>query len=352
MRRIESVTKAYHSTRQKGLKKFENRTTTATIDTGEGAHVHGWGLYLQADEKENRRLYYDAFAGNYHLGSSYHVKAFGKEFIANPTDDSCMIDDWNSFNVYDFEYPDEYTDLSSAEELIVNMLLYGYSKNDIKEFCNELIENADEWGTPEILIHYTLSDIRDVVELVDVADFDCALIEPGEPEVLEDGTHSQYVSQYTVEIPDDMVFIDEYTNIPEWLSTLYVDEFRFTAKENEFGQMQTFNYNDIANEEYLNNYINKPNNFMDKEMFKNIQIKRRSLIKDLKEERKNTIKHYTLNYTGEAFYNMLSDELDGQEQASLWLSENGIDGMTYEGGRDGGCFVIYNCDKLKIVGEY
>ena len=64
MKHIYSVTKAYHSTRQKGLKKFESRTTTATIDTGEGAHVHGWGLYLQADEMENREMYLDMFTGN------------------------------------------------------------------------------------------------------------------------------------------------------------------------------------------------------------------------------------------------------------------------------------------------
>ena len=308
MKQIYSVSKAYHSTRQKGLKKFESRTTTATIDTGEGAHVHGWGLYLQSDEKENRRLYYDTFAGNYHLGSSYRVKAFGKEFIADPTEDSCMIDDWNSFNVYDFEYPDEYTDLSSAEELVVNMLLYGYSKNDIKEFCYELVENsmdADEWDTPEILIHYTLSDIRDVAELVDEADFDCALMEPEEPEVLADGTHSEYVSQYTVEIPDDMVFIDEDSPVP---SIVYVKWYEYLKTLVEYKDKIPDNPDQAWYDEHMN------------------------------------------KFDGWRFYQSVASVLGDQEKASLWLSENGIDGMTYEGGRDGGCFVIYNCDKLKIVG--
>ena len=94
MKQIYSVSKAYHSTRQKGLKKFENRTTTAKIDTGEGAHVHGWGLYLQSDEKENRRLYYDTFAGNYNSECNDKlINIWGQEFLANETQDIMSIND-------------------------------------------------------------------------------------------------------------------------------------------------------------------------------------------------------------------------------------------------------------------
>lgn len=361
MRRIESVTKAYHSTRQKGLKKFESRTTTATIDTGEGAHVHGWGLYLQSDEMANREDYYNMLGGNYN-NSKYNDKIitiWGQEFLANETEDMMFINEYESITIYDFTQYGKTPDLSSGEELLLLFLVNGIGPYTTSEFMRSEMDwlNSDlldENYETDLLTHYTIEDMEEARRLADELNDNDYMIENviPEEETLEDGTHNPNVSQYTVEIPDDMVFIDEDKYIPEWLSTLYVDEFGFTVKENEFGQIQTFNYNDIANEEYLNNYINEPNNFMDKEMFEDIQIKRRSLIEDLKEERKNTIKHYTLNYTGEAFYNMLSDELEGQEQASLWLSENGIDGMTYEGGRDHGCFVIYNCDKLKIVGEY
>ena len=102
MKRIYSVTKAYHSTKQKGLKKFESRTTTATIDTGEGAHVHGWGLYLQADEMQNREMYLKGFAGVSTRGSDYKVTIFGKTVNAYYTDDMCSINDYDSFSVYDF----------------------------------------------------------------------------------------------------------------------------------------------------------------------------------------------------------------------------------------------------------
>ena len=131
MHQLYSV-KAYHSTRQKGLKKFESRTTAATIDTGEGAHVHGWGLYLQADEMENREMYLDMFTGNaMNRHNNYLVTAWGDQYEAICSDDICDINDYNSFEVYDFSSVNGNSHLTIPGQLFLNLKVYGYSNLDI-----------------------------------------------------------------------------------------------------------------------------------------------------------------------------------------------------------------------------
>lgn len=332
MRKIESVTKAYHSTRQKGLKKFENRTTMATIDTGEGAHVHGWGLYLQADEMQNRRdYYYGNFAEDLRDVSNDKIVTIGDneyymEYYAPGAEYSNENLDYNFSKDYNSTFIDK----------IITMLIRGYSiqhiidyytkKNEYHGFVKDLLEEITNLG-------YTIKDV------------DEESIHPP----LDDGTHSEEASQYTVEIPDDMVFIDEDKTIPKWLSERYVHDFSFISNEDEYGQIKVFNCDDIMDGKYTEDVANK---FLSGELLEHVKERRKKLIKELKQKVDWHIQHYA-TYTGRAFYNAITENNDySDEKASLWLSENGIDGMTYEGGRDGGCFVIYNCDKLKIVGEY
>ena len=301
MKRIYSVTKAYHSTRQKGLKKFESRTTTATIDTGEGAHVHGWGLYLQVDEMANRESYLEPFAGAYGWGSDFEVHAWGGDFIAYYSADTCVIDDYNSFNVFDFGD----AKLSDGQELYLMLRLNGYENREISYFLNRIVEKDmnneyedDEY--PEILNHWTYDDLTETINLANDGTYDYSETPINkEPEPLPDGTHYEGASQYTVEIPDDMVFIDEDKPVPEWLFNKWA--------EMKLGRVPTDEQKDAYRE---------------------------------------------LEYSGYELYNTLKKYFKSDEKASLWLSEHGIDGMTYEGGRDNGCFVIFNCDKLKIIAEY
>lgn len=297
MRRIESVTKAYHSTRQKGLKKFENRTTTAKIDTGEGAHVHGWGLYLQANEKANKEMYYDMFAGNNYARKE--IKFLNKTYECEQTDDVMFLDDYTSLNIYDI-YP---TPISESRELFFQFLLNGYDLLSISTTCRELLEDEDSY----ILQHFNEEDIINCAEVADNTLTGEYEVNNVEPDVLEDGTHDEYVSQYTVEIPDDMYFIDEDRSIP---SNVYIRWYKYLKTLIEYKDKIPDNPSDEWYEEHIS------------------------------------------KFNGWRFYQSMTDVLGSQEKASLWLSENGVDGMTYEGGRDGGCFVIYNCDKLKIVGEY
>ena len=319
MKQIYSVTKAYHSTRQKGLKKFESRTTTAKIDTGEGAHVHGWGLYLQVDEMANREYYYDYLRENYRDESNDKaVHIWGEEFLAQETDDYMSINDTEGLTVYDiWDYETcAKPDITLGEELLMQFLLNDFGAGTAAEYLRgEIIyitddEMKDEDYETEMMIHYSIDDMKEAMRLGDELEKTGAYrIDSVVPEdmVYEDGTHDRNVSQYTVEIPDDMVFIDEDSPVP---SNVYIEWYKYLKTLIEYKDKIPDNPDQAWYDEHMN------------------------------------------KFNGWRFYQSVASVLGDQEKASLWLSENGIDGMTYEGGRDNGCFVIYNCDKLKIVGEY
>ena len=307
MKRIESVTKAYHSTRQKGLKKFESRTTIATIDTGEGAHVHGWGLYLQADEMKNRKnYYYGTFAEDVRYAGDDKVVTIGgiKYYMSY-----CL---WDYYENLDKDYCFSKNYGRVTTDNVITLLIQGHSVDDIAKHFSEYTNRNDE-ETPDYVIEllneiqklgYTIEDVDD---------------ESVNPPTLSDGTHSYEASQYTVEIPDDMVLIDDHSELN--------NECFKIALESLFEFAEQYN----SKKDYIWDLINKY-----KQAYRDCLI--------------GKTPNHGLN--GWEWYTILTNVLGSQEQASLWLSENGIDGMTYNGGRDDKCWVIYNCDKLKIIGEY
>ena len=58
------------------------------------------------------------------------------------------------------------------------------------------------------------------------------------------------------------------------------------------------------------------------------------------------------NASGRNLYNTLSEALGGDKEASLYLNEHGIKGITYEGGRDGRCFVVFDDKAVSILNTY
>lgn len=57
--------------------------------------------------------------------------------------------------------------------------------------------------------------------------------------------------------------------------------------------------------------------------------------------------------TGTDFYNALADALGGeQKDASLFLNEHGIKGLTYESNLDGRCYVVFDDNAVSIIERY
>ena len=61
--------------------------------------------------------------------------------------------------------------------------------------------------------------------------------------------------------------------------------------------------------------------------------------------------------TGRTIYNVLSKQIggsikNGQRAASEYLNSIGIKGITYEGGRDGRCFVVFDDQAISVIETY
>lgn len=55
---------------------------------------------------------------------------------------------------------------------------------------------------------------------------------------------------------------------------------------------------------------------------------------------------------GKQIYGTLTDTFGGQREASLKLNEYGVKGITYEGGTDGRCFVVFDDKAISILNKY
>lgn len=56
--------------------------------------------------------------------------------------------------------------------------------------------------------------------------------------------------------------------------------------------------------------------------------------------------------TGKEFYDTVAAEKGGQKEASEFINEHGIKGITYDGGNDGKCFVVFDDKVIRIINRY
>lgn len=55
---------------------------------------------------------------------------------------------------------------------------------------------------------------------------------------------------------------------------------------------------------------------------------------------------------GKEFYDTVAAEKGGQKEASEFINEHGIKGITYDGGNDGKCFVVFDDKAIQIINRY
>ena len=55
---------------------------------------------------------------------------------------------------------------------------------------------------------------------------------------------------------------------------------------------------------------------------------------------------------GKEFYDTVAAEKGGQKEASEFINEHGIKGITYDGGNDGKCFVVFDDKAIRIINRY
>ena len=262
---------AWHGTPHK-FKKFD----LGAIGTGEGAQVHGWGLY---------------FAQQKSVGEGYREGLTGGKWRVSHGDE-----------VYEFDY--------DTGDLIHEGTGSVMSHDDPETLAIEAFigSNANKYGALNILEN-ALEDKRRMFFPGEALDEEVGRIEDA-IELLENEWSRFDVepsgSLFQVEIPDNDVLLDEQLSfdkqpekVQEALKRI-ADEMRST----EEGSPEA---------EFAENYR---------------------------------------KMNGKKTYEALTHITSDYEDASRLLNNHGIKGITYDGQRDGRCFVIFDDEAIEIIEKF
>ena len=281
------------------------------IGTGEGAQVHGWGLYFAQDRAIAEDLYKERL-GNPTVvidGETYQ-KTDNGEWGGQAEDDTGVF--------YDSENLDGGISLA---------LVYLEDSNGDKQKAIESLEKSDEDYKDEAIEF--LTDANDI----------------------QSGTGFLY----QVEIPDNDVLLDEQKTFEE-----QPEKVQNALYDMASGGREYFRYKaTLEGREYI---TNQNEEWIDKETGafapKDIVPK----LDDIAESDYSFVageigaeENISLDLegkTGREIYRQLSQQLGSDRAASELLNKYGIEGIAYEGGQDGRCFVVFDDQAINIIDTY
>lgn len=321
------------------------------IGSGEGAQAHGWGLYYALNKK---------IAESYRKWFLQRLDYYKSDFYYN----GININDFNEYKRYVFEElkrayingHDLKKELSKLKRFLKKRI--SDAKKDFEEFKNsesnrELLKSVYEKSEKE-LEEKLLNEIKEAEESRNFLDtFDASKFKHGEGQVHEvdipenpylldeDLTfeeQSDFVKSKLTEIVNSMETSIDLTKLKEItgdknngsdvsFETYYAKWAWRTGKQEAIRQIKENNHSEEV-EQRLVEFINN----IDLESF----TRRRSF----------------KGYIGAEIYRELSNYTRSDKTASQLLEKHGIKGITYDGNRDGRCFVIFNPKDVKVIQKF
>lgn len=286
------------------------------IGTGEGAQAHGWGLYFALNEETARgyreRLKFDSFDNiEEQLNDLYNNMDLPLPFNAQLWNTGSGWDDlfWTVRKMLNGTYADY---LEEWEEF-GNVVIYKGWRDDLDEFENDTIEVND------FLNNYIEPRRKFLTEFMKVID------------MIEEFTDPQDILNYA----NSEGLTDEFK---AWFD----DELRSGLEEIASIQStdvtDTLYKVDIPEDDVM---LDEQASFEEQPEF--IQGK----IRDVLATRFSNDRIKGMN--GRNIYLSLADVFGSPKNASLWLNENGIKGIRYDGRQDGPCAVVFDEDAVNIL---
>ena len=321
--------KYYQSAYHGSPHKFDEFSLDA-IGTGEGAQAHGWGLYF-AGNKDVSEGYRQKLLLNGSFGTKYDIKINGKpadtkirsyilnnfstrainNIIDNPSSFKEEVKDYVDILEFDIERNDKW--LQTWRDAID--LIDKNPKMSITEFSNSIDKN-DKYR-----FKYIIQDAKNKAKnenrratIKDVENSTKNFLQPHQERIDNEREQLKKLSEidnieikksegqlYEVDIPENDVLLDENKSFLEQSEKVQKALLELAKKE-----------------------VNAPYGF------------ERSLSE----------------LDARQIYNRLSNAFHGAQNASLKLNEYGIKGITYDGIRDGRCYVIFDDKAVKIIEKY
>lgn len=257
---------AYH-----GSPHIFNEFSLEHIGTGEGAQVHGWGLYFAASERVAK--------GYRERLSHIDPDEAPKSIIIDGTKYRTVDGIWENATTNQIYDIDSYQDI--AFNAVAN------EEGDVKSALKNLKKDT----------YYNKDVLAKAIELLEQADALDYQVEISEGSVFE------------VDIPENDVLLNEEKTFNEQPLKVQ-DGLRKIVEKLES------NKDNLNRTDYLTNLLSNP------------------------------------KLAGKDFYYRLSRMIGGDRLASMVLNDHGIKGITYLGGRDGRCYVVFDDNAIAIKRRY
>lgn len=347
------------------------------IGSGEGAQVHGWGLYFAKDRKIS-----DQYKETLSTEQGTFIKYKG--------------------HIYDVDGKDEDGHLSDSKALrtIASMMLW--KKKDeveakIKQIKEKVKEGSSGWKLANECLELLHSDALDFVDSrklkgklfkVEVPD-DAYLLEEDKipyknmPAPVQQGIRKAYEglneeqkrivadelrerTYPTEEEQKDAEDLQKIQNVKHGLEIFASDKPVSSFKKKvarrrlqsagfSDEQIEALEKDSTLAKKTRQDYLEE-NAQREKELIQKTQENERKLAEREEKAQQNVMTYLQQNSDGRSYgrkiYRAFSHALGGDEQASRWLNQNGVKGIAYDGGRDGRCYVVFDDNAVSIIEKY
>ena len=333
------------------------------IGTGEGAQTHGWGLYFAQNREVSE--WYKAVLGEVqraiiHAGDKTYAMHPDGYRIERNSGDALQEGSPIEIALSAFEDSDanvenairETTDYLEKMERIKDSAARERNKNLIREALRILQEEADAWKLEKKKSSLFKVEIPDDDVLLDeqksIADQHKNVRELLANIVKEDGGRLLKYLGYEEHNKRYAEVMQEYRRLESLIAFgkrvgdgMFVTKFlRAAGHTNE--EVDIFR-RDHAKAVTEKERLIKEYSKSKKELEQKIAGFAKAFFKD-----ENILK----NITGENFYDAVAHVHESQEEASRYLNIHGIKGITYDGQRDGRCFVIFDDKAVSIIEKF
>ncbi len=294
--RAATRAKVYFQTAWHGSPYSFDQFDLGKIGSGEGNAAHGWGLYF-AKNREISQAYKEVLRADtdsvIYNGKEYHLNEEG---------------DWTSGDIT-FAYGD-------PESLAIDKFM---EKGSIQAAIEDIQKSVDRIKGKETPPANRYREwLNGAIALLRIGDFRA----------------KKSSTLFKVEIPENDVLLDEQKTMSE--------------QDHHVLELFTKAIEDLSEDEQ--------ETFWHKLYFREGFDRKTRKIRKAKEDPMKAFAAET-KITGESAYECLGRTLTagrgaGAREASLYLNKHGIKGITYEGRRDGRCFVVFDDQAVAIIDRF
>ena len=373
------------------------------IGTGEGAQAHGWGLYFAQDRKVSqgykerlsvKGITYDGKDVSefpYHIRSelndiknnkgAHTIDEYLQKRISSLSEEVADYEKQLAILQRAMDFCDEHPRDPALGNTEFWKILDGFNEDD-KRVAHQRLAAKQAFQEEKVPLREAYNVIQDVymgwTGLVSTEREALQWLKNLDVDKLE---IKKLGSLFEVEIPDDDVLLDEQKPfdeqpkfVQEKLEELFADSDRkqkeHLAESIRRSEERIKDYDLVLNENAsveerqaaAERLIQSGVVYeiplewaLDPEYRRDFELGRENA-EYYKEGYEEKLKNYeTILKTyrnGGALYESLSSSLGGDKAASLALNEVGINGITYDGQRDGRCYVIFDDQAIQIIEKY